>query len=167
MKERIRTVSRGLAVAAGLALAATACYPRQRGGSSLGPSANASVIPHGCSPLHGGIPGTAAKPARWRQGARRPSTTSSPTVITVHALRAADGSPVADAHVSLANDPASSPLGSLTDSTGYAIVHATAGRAVVRVLRVGASRYVDTVTVRAGFADTLQLLLGTDPLCFM
>jgi hypothetical protein len=79
-----------------------------------------------------------------------------------------DSSSVADARVAFGDTQGeAAPRAVTTDDKGFAVVRARVGAQLVRVYRVGFKRYLDSVTIRRGFSDTLRLGLGTDQICFM
>jgi hypothetical protein len=80
-------------------------------------------------------------------------------------VRALDGLPLEGAMVDL--DTPGTLRTMVTDVTGHVIVRVRTGRVPILARRMGYKRYVDTITVRGGFADTLRLGLGTDKICFM
>jgi hypothetical protein len=126
---------------------------------------DASGIPSGCSPMHGGIPETPGKAPVWRRGAPLATLRRDSALIVVQIVRAPDSLPLSEAHVifGTAPDLVRAPA---TDVHGYTVVHLAAGRAPMLALRIGHKRLTDTITVRGGSADTLWLGLGTEKICF-
>ena len=103
----------------------------------------------------------------WRRGAALgPNLSDSASLVVIHVVSARDGTPVEEARV-LLGPSTSVPSQAVTGANGYAVARVTPGRVPLRVFRLGFQRYADTVTVRAGYADTLQLGLGTERICYM
>lgn len=146
----------------------TGCAHRQQGAPAP-PEAtrDSDGVPPGCSPLHGGIPATPPAPPLWQRGAALgPNFSDSASLVVLHVVSARDGTPVEEARV-LFGPSTSVPRQAVTNATGYATARLTPGRMPLRVFRLGFQRYADTVTVRRGYADTLQLGLGTERICYM
>jgi hypothetical protein len=85
--------------------------------------------------------------------------------VILFVVSARDSTPVSEARIFLG--PIEPRSQALTDAAGYARLRVVPGRFPVTVFRVGFQRYTDTVSVRGGHADTLQLALGTERICFM
>ena len=127
-----------------------------------------ATVPAGCSPMHGGIPGSSPQASSWRRGLPRPQTLGDSTTITIQVVSATDGSPLGQAMVGfLANETDVLSRGVTTDDAGYATARVRVGLSLARVYRLGFTRYTESVTVRAHFADTLRLGLGAQTICFM
>jgi len=159
---------RRVALVVGTVAALTGCARRQQGAPAP-PEATRDTgdFPPGCSPLHGGIAATPPAPPQWRPGAALgPNFSDSASLVILHVVSARDGTPVEEAYV-LLGPSTSVPRQAVTRATGYAVARVTPGRLPLRVFRLGFQRYADTVTVRGGYADTLQLGLGTELICFM
>lgn len=141
----------------------------RRQGAPAPPEATTDTggVPPGCSPLHGGIAATPPAPPLWRRGAALgPNSSDSVSLVILQVVSARDGAPVEEARVLLGPSTSVSRQ-AVTRVTGYAVARVTPGRMQVRVFRLGFQRYADTVTIRGGYADTLQLGLGIERICYM
>jgi hypothetical protein len=116
--------------------------------------------------MHGGMPETANQAPIWRAGARLATSQAESAFVIIHVVRALDTLSLSDASIAFAT--AGTPMRAVrTDESGRAAVHLKAGRLSLTVAHMGNKRYIDTVTVRGGFADTLRIGLGTERICFM
>lgn len=157
-----------VALILGAVTALTACAHRPPGAPAP-PEATTDTggVPPGCSPLHGGIAATPPAPPLWRRGAALgPSFADSASLVILYVVSARDGMPVEEARV-LLGPSTSVPRQAVTRTTGYAVARVSSGRVPLRVFRLGFQPYADTVTIRGGYADTLQLGLGIERICYM
>lgn len=127
---------------------------------AVGACVHARTPPASCPNL---MPETAASHPRWLQGKQLLGPASDSAAVTIHVVRAVDQLSLSDALVMIGE--ASGSARAQTNSTGYASVRVPSGRFSVLVLRVGYKRYVDTVSIRSRFADTLVLGLGGMAAC--
>lgn len=155
-----------VAFTVGAIITSTGCSHRQPLTHTSPPSTrDAGAVPPGCSPLHGGVAASPSRPPRWQRGAELGATSDSSAQVILYVVSARDSTPVAEARIFLG--PMEPRSQAVTDATGYARLRVVPGRIPVTVFRVGFQRYTDTVSVRGGHADTLQLALGTERICFM
>ena len=115
--------------------------------------------------MHGGQEETKAIPARWRRDMRVGPDTGRAALLSFPVFSAASTQPVSDAII-FVGPPSPAALRLMTDDNGGATVLVSRGTYPLTVYRVSFKKYFDTVTVRAGFADTLLIGLGTDKICF-
>ena len=115
--------------------------------------------------MHGGQVETKAIPARWQRGTRIGPDTGRVVSIAFQVFSAANNQPVSGATI-FVGPPSPAGLQLMTDDNGVANARVSAGTYPLTVYRLSFRKYVDTVTVRAGFADTLLVGLGTDRICF-
>ncbi len=159
--------TRRVALAFGTIVALAACMSRRPVPSAL-PTirSEADAVPVGCSPLHGGSPAVPPAAPTWRRGtALGVASADSAALVILYVVSARDTTPVEDASV-LLGPSGPVPRQAISDATGHAIARVAPGRMPVIVHRVGFLAYSDTVTIRAGSADTLRLGLGSARICF-
>ena len=116
-----------------------------------------------CSALHGAndVNAYASNPPRWYLGTQVDSllaATGRGRIVAI-VYGAKDRKNLADAYVRL------DLKGAGTDSVGFARLLATAGKHALAILRVGYDRWDDSIVVRAGHTDTLEVGLGNSPIC--
>ena len=143
-----------------------ACTRRVQPASEAAPETPGSTtVPPGCSPMHGGMPESPRDRPVWQNGARLEASDSGSAPIVMLVVRALDGLPLEGAMVDL--DTPGTFRTVVTDVSGHVTARVRTGRVPILARRMGYKRYVDTITVRGGFADTVRLGLGTDKICFM
>ena len=81
--------------------------------------------------------------------------------LVVRVRQNADGKPLTHATVNFNG----TSIGRLVDSTGSALLSTSAGRYLVRVRALGFRSWEDSIDIRSGFSDTLQVRLGLRNLC--
>ena len=63
--------------------------------------------------------------------------------------------------------PHLAPLGSVGDSSGFAVVHVPVGYTSARVQRIGYATYTVPLTVRPGYSDTIIVALARNRVCIV
>jgi hypothetical protein len=112
------------------------------------------------------MPAVPPTPPRWHRAATLSAGfADSVAVVIVQVISARDSTPVENAQI-LLGPRSPVPHQALSDSAGHAVLRVPSGRVSVLVHALGFPAYSDTVTVRAGYADTLRLGLGRDRVCF-
>ena len=122
--------------------------------------------PSGCSPLHGGFPGTRPSPVITAQGKGSDEglIARGRGRLIVRVYSAADTAPVLDAHV-LGVVQAPGRFGAFTNAAGFATLELPSGRHAVSVRRIGFAAWKDSLDVRLGRIDSVFIGLGVAPVC--
>src|SRR3569833_3524009 len=121
------------------------------------------AIPQDCSPVHGGVAVTPARPASWTRGERTLVPNDS-AIVLIRVTHGRDERGLDYARV-IFGDVRAPTATAYTDPTGLARVRLPEGNIAMTILRLGFNRYDDTISIRGGVADTLTVGMGSGPIC--